>query len=193
MNKDFENRVCMNGSNEECKNVSNGCFSDLEEINSFYYPDDKMNSEEGSELAVKRIRLGWKAFNNIFYLCSKRHTWNMKEQIYCTCVRPVGTYGSETWVVRSVEENSLRKAINRNLRMMCGVQLADSVSAKELMISLKMDNKFFEVMRQKSLRWLDHVVKKMMIVLSRRGDLKWKVISKKKAKVSLKIMIENLC
>ena len=65
-----------------------------------------MNSGKGSELAVtRRIRLGWKAFNSMsFMLCGKRHTWNIKRLIYRTCMKPVMTYGSETWMVKSVEE-----------------------------------------------------------------------------------------
>ena len=55
-----------------------------------------MNSGGGSELAVtRRIGLGWKAFKNMSsMLCGKRHTWNIKGQIYRTCVRPVMTDGS---------------------------------------------------------------------------------------------------
>ena len=45
------------------------------------------------------------------------------------------------------------------LRMMCGVQLADGVSTK-LMVSLELDNTIIEVLRQESLRWLGHVVRK---------------------------------
>ena len=70
------------------------------------------------------------------------------------------TYGSETWVVRSVEESILRRAEKRMLRMMCGVQLADGVSTKELMIRLGLDSTIVEVVRQGSLRWLGHVVRK---------------------------------
>ena len=69
------------------------------------------------------------------------------------------TYGSETWVVRSVEESILRRE-KRMLRMMCGVQLADGVSTKELMVRLGLDGTIVEVVRQKSLRWLGHVVRK---------------------------------
>ena len=46
------------------------------------------------------------------------------------------TYGSETWVVRSVEKSILRRAEKRMLRMMCGVQLVDGVSTKGLMVGL---------------------------------------------------------
>ena len=50
------------------------------------------------------------------------------------------TYGSETWVVRSVEEIFLRRAEKRMLQMMCGMQLADVVSTKELMVRLGLDS-----------------------------------------------------
>ena len=110
MNGNFECRVCMNGSNEECKNASNGCLGELERVNSYCYLGDNVNGGGGIELAViRRIGLGWKAFNSVSsMLCGKRHTWNIKGQIYRTCVRPVMTYGSETCVVRSVEESILR-------------------------------------------------------------------------------------
>ena len=105
MNGNFECRVCMNGAKVECKNASNGCLGELERVNSYCYLGDNVNGGGGSELAVtRRIGLDWKAFNSVSsMLCGKRHTWNIILQIYRTCVRPVMTYGSETWVVRSVE------------------------------------------------------------------------------------------
>ena len=97
----------MNGANVECKNASNGCLGELERVNSYCYLRDNVNGGGGSELAVtRRIGLGWKTFNSVSsMLCGKRHTWNIKGQIY-------RTYGSETWVVRSVEESILRRAEN---------------------------------------------------------------------------------
>ena len=98
MNGNFECRVCMNGANVKCKNASNGCLGELEKVNSYCYLGNKMKGRGGSELAVtRRIGLGWKAFNSVSsMLCGKRHTWNIKGQIYRTCVRPVMTYVSET-------------------------------------------------------------------------------------------------
>ena len=98
MNGNFGCRVCTNGANREDKNVSNACLGELERVNSYCYLGDNVNGGGGSDLAVtRRIGLGWKAFNSVFsMLCGKRHTWNIKRQIYMTCVRPVMTYGSET-------------------------------------------------------------------------------------------------
>ena len=142
----------MNGSNEEYKNASNGCLSELKRVNSYCYLGDNVNGGGGSELAVRRrIRLGWKAFNSVSsMLCGKRQTWNTKGQIYRTCVRPVITYGSETWVIRSVEESILRRVENRMLRMMYDVQLADGVSTKELMVRLGLDSTIVEVVKRGS-------------------------------------------
>ena len=154
MNGNFECRVCMNGSNEECKNASNGCLGKLDRVNSYCYLGDNVNGGGGSELAVtRRIGLDWKTFNSVSsMICGKRHTWNIKGQIYRTCVRLVMTYGSENWVVRSVEKSILRRAEKRMLRMMCGVQLDDGVSTKELMVKLGLDCTIVEVVRQGSLR-----------------------------------------
>ena len=162
MNENFEFRVCMNGANLECKNASNGCLGELETVNSFCYLGYNVIGGGGSELAVtRRFGLGWKLFNSVSsMLCGKRHTWNIKGQIYRTCVRPVMTYGSETWVVRSVEKSILRRAEKRMLKMMCGVQPADDVCTKELMVRLGLDCTIVELVRQGSLRWLGHVVRK---------------------------------
>ena len=59
MNGNFEFRVCMNGSNAECKNISNSCLSELKRVNSYCYLNDTRNGGGESELAVtRRIGLG---------------------------------------------------------------------------------------------------------------------------------------
>ena len=89
-----------------------------------------------------------------------RHTWNIKGKIYRTWVRLVMTYGPETRVVRSVEESMLKRAVKRMLRIMCGVQLANGVNTKKLMVRLRLDNTIVDMVRQGSLRWLRYVVRK---------------------------------
>ena len=108
---------------------------------------------------MRRIGLGWKAFNSMSSIsCGKRH--KISKDKFIGRVRPVMTYGLKNWVVRSVEKSILRRAKKRMLRMMCGVQLADGVNTKELMVRLGLDTNIIEVVRQGSLRWLGHVVRK---------------------------------
>ena len=77
---------------------------------------------------------------------------------------------------------------------MCGVQLADGVSTKKLMVRLGLVSTIVEVVRQGSLRWLGHVVRKgdddcvkqtwrFEVKLSRRG----------RPRLVWKGMMENLC
>ena len=52
MNGNFECRVCIKGSNEECKNFSNSYLSELERMNNFCCSSDFINGEEVSELSI---------------------------------------------------------------------------------------------------------------------------------------------
>ena len=72
----------------------------------------------------------------------------------------VMTYGSETWVVKSVEKSILRRAEKRMLRMMCSVQLADGASKKKLMVKFELHSTIVEVVRLGSLKWLGLVLRK---------------------------------
>ena len=60
----------MNGSNEESKNVSNSCLSELERVNSYCYLGDNMNGGRESELAVfTQDRAGLKGIQQyVFYV-----------------------------------------------------------------------------------------------------------------------------
>ena len=81
------------------------------------------------------------------------------------------------------------------LQMMCGVQLADGVNTKELMVRLGLVSPMVEVVKHGSLRWLGHVV--------RKGDddcLKqaWRFEvegsrERGKPRLDWKGMMENLC
>ena len=79
--------------------------------------------------------------------------------------------------------------------MMCGVQPADVVTTRELMVKLGLDNRYVEVVIQESLRWLEHVV--------REGDddcvkqaWRFEVKSSKgrgRPRLAWKNIMENLC
>ena len=105
------------------------------------------------------------------------------------------TYGSETWVVRSVEESILRRAEKRMLRMMCGVQLADGMSTKKFIVRLGLVSTIVEVVRQGSLRWLEHVVRKRDEDCVKQA---WRLEvegsrGRRRPRLAWKGMMENLC
>ena len=75
-------------------------------------------------------------------------------------MKPVMTYGSEAWVVRSIQEDILRRAEPSTPRKMCGVKLADRINARELMESLGLKDTIVENVRHRSLRGLGRVLRK---------------------------------
>ena len=94
----------------------------------------------------------------------------------------------------SDEESILRKAEKRMLRMMCGVQLAVGVSTKELMASLDLISTIVEVVRQGSLRWLGHVVRKGDDCVKQAWRFKGEGSrGRRRPRLAWKGMLENLC
>ena len=79
--------------------------------------------------------------------------------------------------------------------MMCGVQLADGVSTKELMVRLRLDSTIVEVLRQGSLRWLGHVVRKRdddCVKQAWRFEVKGSR-GRGRPRLAWKSMMENFC
>ena len=79
--------------------------------------------------------------------------------------------------------------------MMCGVQLADGVSIKNLMFRLRFDYTIIEMGRQLSLRWLGHMVRKRDDDCVKQA---WRFEvdgsrGKGKPRLAWKCMMENLC
>ena len=52
--------------------------------------------------------MGWMKLSGV--LCGKKWSVNLKGRVFTACVRTAMVYGSETWVMRKPEENSLRRA-----------------------------------------------------------------------------------
>jgi hypothetical protein len=59
-------------------------------------------------------------FANQKFVKSKLITRNTKAKIYRTLVRPVVTYGSETWALNARDENALRSFERKILRRIFG-------------------------------------------------------------------------
>ena len=55
-----------------------------------------------------------------------------KGRVYRTCVQSVVLYASETWAVRTEEEQRMERNENVMLKWMCGVSLKDKVPTVEL-------------------------------------------------------------
>jgi len=94
----------------------------FESVNEFTYLGDQINVQNKiSEEIWKRIQAG----NRCYYahknlLSSKLLNYNSKIQIYKTIIRPTVTYGSETWVLTTSDENQLKIFERKILRKIYG-------------------------------------------------------------------------
>ena len=164
MATDFECRRCvqdLDGEAQECAGADER-LKELDRVKEFCYLGDTLDEAGGSELAVtKRVGLGWRRFRELeSVLCGHRLTLALKGRIYNACVRPVMVYAAETWVVRSVEEDILRRAERAMIRKICGVKLRDRLSSEVLMERLGLQQSIVEVVRRSCLRWCGHVLRK---------------------------------
>jgi len=79
----------------------------FERVNEFTYLGTQINAQnKGSEEIRKRIQTGNRCYYaNKELLSNKLLNYNSKIQIYKTIIRPTVTYGCETWVLTTSDEN----------------------------------------------------------------------------------------
>ena len=82
----------------------------------------------------------------------------LKVKIYCTVVRPVLIYGSETWALRRKEEAKLERTEMRMLRWIMGISLRERLENDEIRRRAGV-MKITEVIRESRLRWFGHVLR----------------------------------
>jgi hypothetical protein len=87
-------------------------------VNHFVYLGNIIDNENRINKCVKgRIQAGNKAnFANNELFKNKLISRSTKMEIYRTIIRPVVTYGSETWTLPTAEENALRIFESKILR-----------------------------------------------------------------------------
>ena len=126
----------------------------------------------------------------------------MKGMVYCGCVRPAMSYGSETWCLRENEMAILRRSERATVRSMCGVKLVDRKKMEELMEMLGLKETLDRMAKANGVRWYGHVTgrdndnimkKEMMMEVNRkrkrgRPKLTWRgQVEESVKKVGLKI------
>ena len=134
----------------------------IERVQKFCYLGDVLNDGGGCEIAVsRRCHLGWARFNKLSgVLCGRRFAWKLRGMVYRACVRLVMVYGGETWNLKNVEGNILKRTERAMIRRMCGVKLKDRKNTLELMEWLGLMELVLMVARRSGLRWMGHVLRR---------------------------------
>jgi hypothetical protein len=79
------------------------------------------NKNRNGKYIKERIQAGNKAYYaNLQMLKSKRTCRRSKLQIYKMLIRPIVTYGAETWTLTDIEENAVRRFERKVLRKIYG-------------------------------------------------------------------------
>jgi hypothetical protein len=118
------------------------------------------NSENSTEIKI-RIAAGYRCYFSIIKLFKSRAVArNTKVRMYRTLIRPVVTYGSETWCLTANDEITLRTWKRKVLRKIYGPVYGNGIwsirTNKELM-ALYQELDIDAEIKQARLRWLSHV------------------------------------
>ena len=132
----------------------------LKQVDGFKYLGVMLSEKGGSGMAVRaRVNaawLKWKEMSGVIY--HKRMPRKLKVKLYKTVIRPVLTYGAETWTLRTKEENTLEATEMRMLRRLKRVTLLDHIRSEDIRKELDVDP-IMEKIRAVRLRWFGHIVR----------------------------------
>jgi hypothetical protein len=140
-------------------NIGNRTF---EGVSQFRYLGALVNGQnEISDCIKDRIQNGNRAYYaNLKLFKSKLLTRNTKVKIYRTLVRPVVTYGSETWKLKTGEKNALRYFERKIVRRIFGpVQDTNGwrIRYNQELDRLIEGQDIVRFIKAQRLRWLGHV------------------------------------
>jgi hypothetical protein len=136
----------------------------FEGVSSLRYLGNVIDKEGRIGECIKdRIQAGNKAYVvNYHMLKSKIIKRSIKMQIYKTVIRPVTTYGSETWTLTKSDENSLRIFERKILRKVYGpIQEGDTwrIRYNEELNRIIKGEDIVKFIKAQRIRWLGHVKK----------------------------------
>jgi len=161
----FVCKTCQEGGRNDNVTINanvDASFDGVQVVENFSYLGDTLQKDGGCERAVaERIRKGWWKFKELSgILCNRRLGLKMRGNLYRTCVRTVITYGCECWPIKKENEDTLKRAERRMIRMMCGVTLRNRVSSQNLQERLGLNEDISVVLKKARLRWFGHVYRR---------------------------------
>jgi hypothetical protein len=121
-----------------------------------------LESSDASKCVQERIRLGNKAFYANKKLNNKSISRSCKMKIYKTLIRPVVTYGSETWTLTSEIGNALRTFERKILRKIFGPvqdRRGWRIRYNEELRELIKNEDIVRFIKACTISWLGHVVR----------------------------------
>ena len=105
----------------------------IEEVKSFCYFGDVLQSEGGVERAVRaRVSQAWMKWREISaLLCNRNVPIRRRSIVYQACIRSVMLYAAETWALTQRLEKVIQSCDRRMLRRMWGISLRDRMHSEK--------------------------------------------------------------
>ncbi|KAJ2943370.1 hypothetical protein O0L34_g12180 [Tuta absoluta] len=104
-----------------------------------------------------RIAAAWLKWREVTGVtCDRRMPVKLKGLVYKSMIRPVLTYGSETWALTQRQVQSIHVAEMKMLRWMCGVTRLDKIRNEYVRGSLGVRD-IADKLQESRLRWYGHV------------------------------------
>jgi hypothetical protein len=134
----------------------------VEEVKTFRYLGDVIDSEGGVERAVRaRVASAWNKWREISALLRNEGVPLVhRGAIYEMCIRPVLLYGGENWALTDRVRNILITCDRKMLRYMAGISWEDRVRSDEVARRCGLVE-IDRIITAKRLRWFGHVKRRM--------------------------------
>lgn len=106
---------------------------------------------------MHRIAAAWLKWREVTGVtCDPRMPVKLKGLVYKSIIRPVLTYGSETWTLTQRQVQTIQVAEMKMLRWMCGVTRLDKIRNEYVRGSLGVRD-IADKLQESRLRWYGHI------------------------------------
>ena len=131
---------------------------ELKQVDQFKYIRVTYDSSATKETAVyERINQYNKNFDLLYPLLKDRYVPTaVKVTIYKTILRPIVTYGSESWTLTTATKSKIQAAETRVLRLIKGVTRRDRLRNEDIRKELDVKS-ILQHVEETQLRWFGHV------------------------------------
>lgn len=134
----------------------------FENVESFVYLGAELNSANkiSSEIQRRIMAANRAYFANIKLLKSRLLSRTTKIKVYKTLIRPVATYGAETWNISAADANKLRVFERKIIRRICGPVLEERewrIRNNDEINELIENEDIVRFAKSQRLRWIGHV------------------------------------
>ena len=131
----------------------------MNKVKSFKYLGSTLSADgELDEEVEKRIQAVWWNWRKLSaVLCDRRLSTRRKGKAYKAEMSPAMTHGSETWGVKTTQEDRLNVVEMDMLRWACGHTLKDRVENRAIRERAKVAEMHRKI-QERSIRWYGHIL-----------------------------------